>query len=435
MGASVLSRSTYTHDFLKLCLIAGLAGCSSTSSTPNAGGTPVSFGSGGGSGGSSSGGGESSSSGASSGSSGGGTSSGGSGSGGGSTSPGAADASTTLVPITVLNDGGADASVGVNCVSADFGKACSSFTTPTGTTLQLGPYGAVADVNVGKGFENTVPSSDTGTQPSATCQDFANLFMESAALTNELLTTTMNGVTVDFSLYTVYRPAVWPSGPVPVLTWGNGTCAQPEGYGALLRYVASYGYFVVAANMRQVGTNNTTGTGSAQPMLRALDYAASANMDSTSPYYQKLDMTKVGAFGHSQGGAATVTAASDSRVKDIIIFNAADTGPKPYLAISGDMDITGFSAAGMQMAITAAGVTVPAAYLFYHNPMGASADALKGHLVLMLTPERVTGPTVAWWNMMFLNDATSKAQFLPASTCGLCTDSTDYAYGANSYLK
>ena len=434
MGASGLSRSTYTLDFLKLCLVVGLAGCGSTSSAPGTGGTPTNTASSGSSSGSLSGGGSSGGSSGSSGSSGSGGSSGSSGSSGGAVSPAGGDAGPTTMPMTFLVDGGADASVGGACKSADI-TPCSTFTTPTGTTIQLGPYGAQMDVNVGKGFENTVPSSDQGTQPSATCQDFANLFMENAGLTTELLTTTMNGITVDFSLYSVYRPAVWPSGPIPVLTWGNGTCAQPEGYGALLRYIASYGYFVVAANERQVGTNNTTGTGSAQPMLRALDYAAAANMDSTSPYYQKLDMTRVGAMGHSQGGAATVTAASDSRIKDIIIYNAADTGPKPYLAISGDMDITGFSAMGMSQAINAASVTVPAAYLYYHNPSGTSADALKGHLVLMLTPERVTGPSVAWWDMMFNNSATSKAQFTPAGTCGLCTDSTDYAYGANSHLN
>ncbi len=329
--------------------------------------------------------------------------------------------------------GDAGASVGGNCKSADFSIPCSSFTTPTGTTIQLGPYGAILDPNVGKGFENTVPSSDQGTQPSTDCQNFANLFMENANLTTLLLTTTMNGVTTDFSLYSVYRPAVWPDKPVPVITWGNGTCAQPEGYSALLRYVASYGYVVVAANMRQVQTNNTSGTGSAQPMLRALDFAAAANMDSTSPYYQKLDMTKVGAMGHSQGGAATVTAASDSRVKDAIIFNAADSASKPFLAISGDMDITGFSVAGMTQAINSA--SAAGAFLYYHNPSGTSADALKGHLVLMLTPERVTTPTVAWWEMFFRGDAASKAQFLPSGTCGLCTHSSDYAYSANSMLK
>ena len=164
----------------------------------------------------------------------------------------------------------------------------------------------------------------------STCQSFVSSFGEDPQLGMKLLQTTQNGVTIDFSLYTAYRPVVWPDGKVPVITWGNGTCAQPEGYGALLRYVASFGYFVVAANSRW------TTSGTPAPMINAINYAAAANMDSTSPYYQKLDMTKVGAMGHSQGGSATASAASDSRVKDVIIFNFGDSGvAKPYLAISG----------------------------------------------------------------------------------------------------
>ena len=118
----------------------------------------------------------------------------------------------------------------------------------TGQTLQLGPYGAQMDVNVGTGFKNAIQSGDMPGQES-TCQSFVNLFGEDPKLGMKLLQTTTNGVTIDFSLYSVYRPAVWPEGKVPVITWGNGTCAQPEGYGALLRYVASFGYFVVAAEL------------------------------------------------------------------------------------------------------------------------------------------------------------------------------------------
>jgi hypothetical protein len=217
MGAHGLFRSTYIPGLVNLGLVAVLAGCSSSgNTTPGTGGTPLP-GSGSGSGGSlgSSSGNESASSSGSGGSSGtASSSSGASGSGGGATSPGGADGGTMTMPMTFLIDGGADASVGGNCKSADI-TPCSSFTTPTGTTIQLGPYGAQMDVNVGKGFENTVPSSDQGTQPSASCQSFANLFMENAGLTTELLTTTMNGITVDFSLYSAYRPAVWPSTPVP----------------------------------------------------------------------------------------------------------------------------------------------------------------------------------------------------------------------------
>jgi hypothetical protein len=243
----------------------------------------------------------------------------------------------------------------------------------------------------------------------------------------------MNGITINFALYSAYHPVQWPSTPVPVITWGNGTCAQPEGYGALLRYVASYGYFVIAANSRQVGSNNSDGS---QPMLKALDYAASANQDPTSPYYQKLDLTKIGAMGHSQGGQATATAAADSRIQYVIDFNAVDMGiPKPYLAFSGTSDITGFTASGMSSAID--GATLPAAFLYYLDPVGSSKDVIKGHLVLMLTPGRVTSQTVAWWQMWFRNDAPSAADFI-GPNCGFCNQGSSttnpYDYGANSLL-
>jgi hypothetical protein len=322
-----------------------------------------------------------------------------------------------------------------NCMPADI-TPCGSYSTPASDggvdTIQLGPYGAQADVNVGTGFENNVQSSDQS--GSLTCQLFAGLFNESMALTNELLQTTKNGLTINFALYSAYRPVTWPSTPVPVITWGDGTCAQPEGYGALLRYVASYGYFVIAANSREVGTNNSDGS---QPMLKALDYAAHANSDPSSPYYQKLDMSKVGAMGHSQGGAATATAASDSRIKYVIDFNASDSNiPKPYLAVSGDSDITNFTVQSMTSAID--GASVPAAFLYYHSPVGAPNDSLKGHLVLMLTPERVTQQTVAWWEMWFRDDAASKADFVGTS-CGFCGHGTSatnaYDYGANMALE
>ena len=334
----------------------------------------------------------------------------------------------------VASDAG-DAGTDDNCVSADFSKPCTSFTTPIGTTIPLGPYGAVADPNVGQGFENTVPPGDTPPQPSSTCETFVNIFGEDPRLGMQLLTTSQNGISIDFSLYTAYRPAVWPSGPIPVITWGNGTCAQPEGYGALLRYVASYGYFVIAANMREVATANTTGNGNVQPMLRALDFAQAASSDPTSPYYHRLDMTKIGAMGHSQGGQATAVAASDSRVQDVIVFDGlnASVPVKPFWAISADMDIAGTEQSLMS---EVSGASVPGAFSFYHMPAGMGP--YRGHLVLMLTPERVVKPTVAWWEWMFRSDAASKKFFV--GSCLLCTmdPSTGVGsadYGANQLLQ
>jgi len=302
------------------------------------------------------------------------------------------------------------------CVAGD-NKPCTSFTTPTGTKIPLGEYGAIMDFNVGKGFENVVQSGD---QPNSTmCTLFSAIFGEDPKLTTQLLETNRNGMTLDFALYTVYRPANWKAGETyPVITWGNGTCAQPEGYGALLRYVASAGYVVIAANSRWVGA------GSPAPMLRALDFAAAANADPASPYYQKLDLTKVGAMGHSQGGGATVTASADPRVLSVIIFNSATRDvAKPYLVSSGDADIASFTAESMAAGVAAS--AVPAAGLYYHNPAGMGA--IKGHLVLMLTPDRVIGSTLAWWQMTLRKDPASREWF-DGPSCKLCNQAADFEF-------
>jgi hypothetical protein len=262
---------------------------------------------------------------------------------------------------------------------------------------------------VGVGFENAINAADM--PGSATCPGFAALFGEDPERTARLLDTG----TLDFALYTVYRPAIWPETPVPIITWGNGTCAQPEGYGALLRFVASHGFLVVAANSRWVGTGAA--------MRRGLDFAAAANDDPASPYYQHLDTSKMGAMGHSPGSQGTAAAASDPRVQSVILFNGGASASKPFLAISGDLDIGGLSAASMQSAVNGA---PKGAFLYYHNPAGTGG--LRGHLVLMLTPERVTDVTANWWKLLLNNDATARDYFV-GSSCGLCNRDSDFNYG------
>jgi hypothetical protein len=310
-----------------------------------------------------------------------------------------------------------------SCLPGSAGP-CTSYTTPmgdAGTTIQLGPYGASAEANVGAGFENQIQMGDT---PGSTyCQTFIDGVFgpnpEFSAQVNQILSGTAMGITINYALYTVYHPAKWPSTPVPVITWGNGTCAPPESYGALLRYVASYGFFVVAANSREVGS------GSPAPMLHALDFAAAANQDKTSPYYGKLDMTKVGAMGHSQGSMATASAASDSRILDVILFDYGDTASKPYLAVSGDTDITFYSPSTMATAINAS--SVPAAWLYFHQ-IDVIGRNFSGHLTLQTQPERVVEPTKDWWQMMLQNNTTAQAEFV-GPNCGLCGDAGAQQFG------
>jgi pimeloyl-ACP methyl ester carboxylesterase len=266
------------------------------------------------------------------------------------------------------------------------------------------------EYNVGAAFKNAVSPLDNNTL----CAGFAGIFGQDAAQTSQLLDLR----DLDLSLFTVYRPAKWVDGEkYPVVTWGNGTCAQPEGYGALLRYVASQGFVVVAPNSRYAGNDNTQRHG--------IDFMTAANADPASPYYQRLDLTKIAAMGHSQGGQATVGAATDERVKTAILFNGGMNASKPYLTISGDRDIGGGTAEAKKTEVAGA---PKAAFLFYHMIPGMGAA--DGHLTLMVQPDRVTGPTVAWLKFMLNDDAESKAWFVGAD-CKLCNKAAEFEYGQN----
>lgn len=294
------------------------------------------------------------------------------------------------------------------CEGGDVGP-CGTFVTSSGTTLQLGPYGAVMDANVGEGFENSVSALDGDLG----CGLFAAVFNQDASSTASLL----DIGDLDLKLYTVYRPANWGAGETyPVITWGNGTCAQPEGYGALLRYIASHGFIVVAPNSRYVGT------GSPPPMRRALDFMFAANQDASSPYFGKVDTDKVGAMGHSQGSAATAAAARDPRVDAAILFNGGTSATKPFLAVSGDRDLGG-TAASYRNAINRA---PKAAFLFYHRiPQSGSFD---GHLTLMTQPERVVEPATQWWKLILNNDPAAREWFV-GTNCELCNQASDFEFG------
>jgi len=205
----------------------------------------------------------------------------------------------------------------------------------------------------------------------------------------------------------------------PVITWGNGTCGQTEIYGALLRYVASYGYVIVAANSRFTGGNNA--------MTKTIDLAESFNKAPKSIYYERLDLTKIGAMGHSQGGSAAVTAANDIRVKSVIIWNASTSASKPFLTVSGERDLTGYTAPSMSSAIRTS--TQPAAYLFYHKV--PKTGAVSGHLTLTTQPERVVAAATAWWDYMLKGDVKARDMFVGVS-CGLCNHPDEYDYGEHN---
>ena len=198
----------------------------------------------------------------------------------------------------------------------------------------------------------------------------------------------------------------------PLIAWGNGTCAMPEGYGPLLRYVASHGYIIVAPNSRYVGGGTE--------QRRGIDFMLAENDNPSSKYYQKIDSTKIGAMGHSQGSGATASASSDPRISAVILWNGGATANKPFLTVSGDRDIL-TTASQLSGGVNAS--PLAAAWLFYHQVPttvnGAPTGGLAGHLTLMMEPERVIEPALAWWDMMLKGKQDARSMFV-GDNCTLC---------------
>ena len=312
------------------------------------------------------------------------------------------------------------------CAYDDKETACDGLRTPVvplsdggvwgNNVLQGGDYGAFVAYNQGKAFANPVSDLED------TCDLVASTFGEPASTTAD----TLNLRGADLSLYTVFRPACMKDGETyPVITWANGTCGQSGAYAALLAAVASHGFVVFAANSRFTDQGNNE-------MLHALDFAKAENDDATSLLYHRLDLTKVGAMGHSQGSSATAHAATDPRIKSIILWNGGASGSpaKPFLAVSGDRDIGDPTIADYTTYTN--GATQPGAWLYFHQVLVTGGN-FTGHLTLMEQPERAVDFTVAWWQYQLQGDAEAKKTFV-GSDCALCNKKAELEYGQHGLM-
>jgi len=86
----------------------------------------------------------------------------------------------------------------------------------------------------------------------------------------------------------------------PILTWGNGTNATSNLYAYFLKHMASWGFGVIATQDMNTGVGQT--------VLDGAIFMKNANSDTHSPFYQKLNVNKIGSFGHSQGSGGALNA-------------------------------------------------------------------------------------------------------------------------------
>ncbi|MEF7440922.1 hypothetical protein V4V36_20730 [Paenibacillus lautus] len=100
------------------------------------------------------------------------------------------------------------------------------------------------------------------------------------------------------SLFRIYYPAFQGDDSYPVISWGNGTDATPDRYDELFTHLASWGFIVIDSYSK------TTGTG--KEIVEAIDYLKNENEQANSLFYQKIQMERIGAAGHSQGSTGVI---------------------------------------------------------------------------------------------------------------------------------
>ena len=92
--------------------------------------------------------------------------------------------------------------------------------------------------------------------------------------------------------------------PLPVLVWGNGACNNsPWEHMLFLNEIASQGFLVIATGYIPMTEEHYQGPMSTSAQqIEAIDWAIAENSRAGSPYFGKLDPTKVAVMGQSCGG-------------------------------------------------------------------------------------------------------------------------------------
>jgi hypothetical protein len=128
--------------------------------------------------------------------------------------------------------------------------------------------------------------------------------------------------------HTAYHPTdlrAWGSAKrLPIVSWGNGACARNGmAFAEFLTQIASNGYLAIA-----VGPKTVPPGPAADPtiddhlLLDAIDWATRQNGDSSSPFHNKLDTTKIAVMGQSCGGLQAIAVSHDPRITTTVVMNS-----------------------------------------------------------------------------------------------------------------
>lgn len=230
---------------------------------------------------------------------------------------------------------------------------------------------------------------------------------------NSVTTTTETGYNNDTLM--IYYPTNL-DGNYPLITWGNGTWANPTQYSELLTHIASYGFIIVCSYDSDQGTGEL--------MKNAADYMIEENDDPNSMFYNKIDTDNIAAMGHSQGACGAVNVATSASYIDTVIpMSLVSESTLDSLGVSCDVTqitVPTLLTDGENETSIMAPPYVTAGYYYsmitnnIFQPVVKASLTGAGHNEMMNfygNPERYFGYITAWLLFQLKGDTTARAAF------------------------
>lgn len=200
----------------------------------------------------------------------------------------------------------------------------------------------------------------------------------------------------------------------PVLSWANGTMCPPDMYAGLLAELAKGGYIVIA--------NSETMAADGTAQINALDFVIALNSNSSSLAYKKVNTSKLGVIGHSQGGRSAVNAAvKDSRIKCVVsiagsnFLEEAEPNSAPTLFIAGEKDMIVSPSQWIQPAYDVA--KGPAVYASLNGAI---------HTTCCTNPEKYSSYVLDWCNAWLKSDKKALNTFKSNGTLASDSNWSDF---------
>ena len=143
-------------------------------------------------------------------------------------------------------------------------------------------------------------------------------------------TLTIDSEEKDYKHYKFWYPADLEKANMqyPVIVYNNGTGMKDDAKDTveMMNHLASWGFVCI--------TNDHKMTGNGDSASKGLDLLLSMSENTDSVFYNKINHKQIGVTGHSQGGSATINAASVGKYGNAVLYQSICTISAPHSALA-----------------------------------------------------------------------------------------------------